>query len=160
LTIPVGPRWVGGRLWRSSLPDSDVPVYLIEQADYFDRDDPAQGRGLYQFTLPSGQKLDYPDNAERYIFFSRAVLETLRLLDLWPNVLHTHDWQTGLVPVYLRQVYGKVPTTTLAERYEKIRTVFTIHNIAYQGLFPQSDLALTGLDWRLFNYQQLEFYGQ
>jgi starch synthase len=160
VTIPVGSRWVVGRLWQSTLPDSDVPVYLIEQADYFDRDDPAQGRGLYQFTLPSGQKLDYPDNAERYIFFSRAVLEALRLLDLWPDVLHTHDWQTGLVPVYLREIYRRAPSFTLAQRYEKLRTVFTIHNIAYQGLFPQGDLALTGLDWRLFNYQQLEFYGQ
>lgn len=158
--IPVGSRWITGRLWRSTLPDSDVPVYLIEQGDYFDRDDPAQGRGLYQFTLPSGQKLDYPDNLERFIFFSRAVLESLRLLNLWPDLLHLHDWQTGLVPVYLREDYRRHSSYELAERYEKIRTVFTIHNIAYQGIFRQSDMPLTGLDWRLFNYRQLEFYGQ
>jgi starch synthase len=156
-TVPVGARSVTGRLWTATLPDSSVPVYLIEQADYFERDDPAQGRGLYQYTLPGGQKRDYPDNCERFVFFGRAVLEAVRLLDLWPDVLHNHDWQTGLVPVYLREIYGTEPTRR--ERYRKMRSVFTIHNIAYQGLFRHTELPLTGLDWRLFNYRQLEFYG-
>jgi starch synthase len=151
---------VTGRLWRSSLPDSDVAAVLIEQADYFERDDPTQGRGLYQFNLPGGQKRDYPDNCERFVFFARAVLEALRLLDLWPDVLHCHDWQAGLIPVYLREVYSRHTSPEYQERYERIRSVFTIHNIAYQGLFRQADLPLTGLDWRLFNYRQLEFYGQ
>jgi len=155
-TVPVGARSVSGRLWTATLPDSSVPVYLIEQPDYFERDDPAQGRGLYQYTLPGGQKRDYPDNCERFVFFARAVLEALRLLDLRPDVLHNHDWQTGLVPVYLREVYAK---SASRERYRQIRTVLTIHNIAYQGLFRHTELPLTGLDWRLFNYRQLEFYG-
>jgi starch synthase len=64
------------------------------------------------------------------------------------------------VPVYLRELYGKDPMTPAYERYRAIRSVFTIHNVAYQGLFRASELAVTGLDWRLFNYQQLEFYGQ
>jgi starch synthase len=153
-TIPIGNRTVAGSLWRATLPDSPVPVYLVEQPEYFDRDDPAQGRGLYQFTLPGGQKRDYPDNCERFIFFSRAVLEAIRLLDFWPDVLHLNDWQTGLVPVYLREVYGRQPG------YDRLRTLFTIHNIAYQGQFWHWDMLLTGLDWRLFNYRQLEFYGQ
>jgi starch synthase len=156
-SVPVGARSITGRLWTATLPDSSVPVYLIEHADYFERDDSSQGRGLYQYTLPGGQKRDYPDNCERFVFFARAVLEVLRLLDLSPEVLHNHDWQTGLVPVYLREVYGNQPA--FRERYRKIRTVFTIHNIAYQGLFRHTDLPLTGLDWRLFNYRQLEFYG-
>lgn len=158
-TVPVGGRTVSGKLWRATLPDSSVPVYLVEQAEYFERDDPAQGRGLYQYTLPGGQKRDYPDNCERFVFFCRAVLEALRLLDLWPDVLHNHDWQTGLVPVYLREVCGQHAIPALREQYRRIRTVFTIHNIAYQGLFRHTELPLTGLDWRLFNYQQLEFYG-
>jgi starch synthase len=154
LRIPVGNRMVPGRLWQAILPDSDVPVYLVEQANYFERDDPAQNRGLYQFTLPGGHKRDYPDNCERFIYFSRAVLEAIRLLDYWPNVLHVNDWQTALVPVYLRETYGQTPG------YEHIRTLLTIHNLAYQGQFWHWDMLLTGLNWKLFNYRQLEYYGQ
>jgi starch synthase len=153
-SVPIGNRTVAGTLWRATLPDSNVPVYLVDQPDYFDRDDPAQGRGLYQFTLPGGHRRDYPDNCERFIFFSRAVLEALRLLDYWPDVLHLNDWQTGLIPVYLREQYRGRPG------YDRLRTLFTIHNIAYQGQFWHWDMLLTGLDWRLFNYRQLEFYGQ
>lgn len=153
-SILIGNRTVSGTLWRATLPNSTVPVYLVEQPEYFGRDDSAQGRGLYQFTLPGGQKRDYPDNCERFIFFCRAVLEALRLLDYWPGVLHVNDWQTGLTPVYLREIYRSQPG------YERVRTLFTIHNIAYQGQFWHWDMLLTGLDWRLFNYRQLEFYGQ
>src|SRR5438552_510676 len=74
-TIPIGNKSVPGALWQASLPNSAVTVYLIEQAEYFERDDPAHGRGLYQFALPGGQKRDYPDNCERFVFFCRAVLE-------------------------------------------------------------------------------------
>jgi len=151
--LPVGTKVIPGRLWRSRLSNSSVPVYLVEQPGYFERDDPATGRGLYQYTLPNGQKRDYPDNCERYVFFCRAVLEAIRLLDWWPDVIHANDWQTGLLPVYLREEYRSLP------RFEPIRSLFTIHNIAYQGLFWHWDMNLTGLDWRLFNYRQLEFFG-
>jgi starch synthase len=153
-SVPVGQRTVDGRLWRATLPDSDVPVYLVEQPEYFDRDDLAQGRSLYQFTLPTGQKRDYPDNCERFVFFCRAILESLRLLDFWPDVLHLNDWQTGLVPVYLRELYGG------QHGYNRVRTLLTIHNLAYQGQFWHWDMLLTGLGWHLFNFHQLEFYGQ
>jgi starch synthase len=159
-TLRIGARLLHGRIWQATLPHSSVPVYLIEQPDLFERDDPVLGRGLYQLTLPDGRKCDYPDNCERFIFFSRAVLETLRLLDLWPDVLHCHDWQTGLVPVYLAEEYRRHPLPALRREYQHIRTVFTIHNIAYQGLFPFSEYPATALDVRLFNYHQLEFYGQ
>jgi starch synthase len=154
LRIPIGNRTVTGKLWQATLPDSEVPVYLVEQANYFERDDPAQGRGLYQFTLPGGHKRDYPDNCERFIYFSRALLEAIRLLDYWPDVLHINDWQTGLVPVYLRETYRETPG------YDRIQTLLTIHNLAYQGQFWHWDMLLTGLDWKLFNYRQLEYYGQ
>jgi starch synthase len=159
-SVLVGPRQYAGRLWRSSLPDSDVPVYLVEQPDLFDRDDPAQGRGIYQFTTPEGQKRDYADNCSRFIFFCRAVLEALPLIGFWPDVLHANDWQTGLVPVLLREFYRKQGGFSLRERYGRARTLFTIHNIAYQGAFWHWDMMLTGLDWKLFNSRQLEFYGQ
>lgn len=152
-TVPIGRRSVAGRLWRSESPDSNVSVYLIEQADYYDRDDPEIGQGLYQYHTGRGQKSDYPDNCERYTFFCRAILESLPLIHFWPDCLHLNDWQTGLVPVYLREAYRGQP------RYSDIRTLYTIHNIAYQGVFAQQELPLTGLDWQLFNYRQLEYHG-
>ena len=88
------------------------------------------------------------------------MLEAIRLLNYWPDVLHNNDWQTGLAPVYLREEYSRHLLPELRSRYDKIRTLFTIHNLAYQGLFWHWDMPLTGLDWRLFNYQQLEFYGK
>src|SRR5260221_503963 len=106
-SIPIGSRTVTGGLWQSTLPDSDVPIYFVEQPEYFERDDPAQGRGLYQLTQPGGQKRDYSDNCERFVFFSRAILEAMRLLNYWPRILHLNDWQTGLAPVYLRELYRK-----------------------------------------------------
>src|SRR3954454_2497765 len=86
----VGDRNVGGRLWRSSLPN-DVPVYLVEHNDYFDRDDPAQGRSIYQYAAPDGSKRDYDDNCERFTFLNRAAMEVLPLLDFFPEVLHVND---------------------------------------------------------------------
>ena len=141
-------------MWRATLPDSDVPVYLVEQAEYYERDDPAQGLGLYQYSLPDGKRSDYADNCERFVFFCRAVMEAPRLLGFWPNVIHANDWQTGLVPVYLQQEYRWKPG------YKNVRALFTIHNIAYQGRFWHLDMPLTGLPWWLFNHRQLEFYAQ
>jgi starch synthase len=159
LRIPVGNQTVEGRLWRSRLPGSEVPTYLVEQAGYFDRDDPAKGLGLYQFTEANGNRRDYADNCARFVFFCRAVLEAVRLLDYWPDVLHVNDWQTGLVPVYLREEYGRYPDLALRERYGRLKTLLTIHNIAYQGNFWHWDLPLTGLSWSLFNHRKLEFHG-
>src|SRR5262245_51720758 len=102
--VPFGDRLSTGALWRSALPGSGVPVFLVEQAHYYERDDPARGAGLYQFTDADGRKRDYPDNCERFLFFQQAVLEAVRLLDWWPDVLHNNDWQTGLIPVYLRRL--------------------------------------------------------
>jgi starch synthase len=167
-TVQVGSKTVPGRLWRSSLGGGSVPVYLIEQNDYFDRDDPAHGRGIYGYTSGDGSRRDYEDNCERFVFFNRAVLEALPLLDTWPDVIHVNDWQTGLLPVYLKEEYrkrgdylsgGAFPGERLVD-YDRIRTLLTIHNIAYQGVFWHWDMRLTGLDWRLFNPRQLEFYGK
>ena len=154
LSIPIGNRTVPGHLWQAALPDSDVPVFLIDQPEYYDRDSPAEGRGLYQFTLPGGEKRDYPDNCERFVFFDRAVLQATEALDLRPGIIHANDWQTGLIPVYLQEELRQKPT------FHNTKTFFTIHNLAYQGVFWHWDMLLTGLDWKLFNQRQLEFYGQ
>jgi starch synthase len=171
-SVPLGSRTISGSLYRTELPHSRVPVFFVEQTDFFERDDPAKGMGLYQYTLPDGGKRDYPDNSARYVFFCRAVLEAMRLLDFWPDVLHVNDWQTSLLPVYVRE-QRKIhrvtrsgepsrlarPAPEVGEKIAAIRTLLTIHNIAYQGLFWHFDMPLTGLPWSLFNYEELEFHG-
>jgi starch synthase len=158
-SVQVGNRSVPGRLWRSHLPDSDVIVYLVENDGYFDRDSGPNG-GLYQYMAPDRSRHDYQDNCERFVFFNRAILEALPQLDFWPDVLHVNDWQTGLVPVYLREQYRHRSELRSHLHYHQVRTLMTIHNIAYQGTFWHWDLTLAGLDWRLFNPRQLEFYGK
>ncbi len=141
--IPIGSKLVSGHLLRSVLPGSDVPVYLIDQPQYFDRE------GLY-----NEQGRDYNDNCERYVFFCRAVVEAIRLLDLPADVVHANDWQTGLIPALLETEYH------LSDRYRSLTTLFTIHNMAYQGQFWHWDMLLTGLDWKYFNWQQMEYHGK
>lgn len=140
---PIGRKFVGGEFLKSTLPGSDVPVYLVKQDDYFGRE------GLYG----EGGR-DYHDNCERFVFFSRAVLLAIRKFDLDIDVLHCHDWQTGLLPVYLKTTHAGLPG------FESIASLYTIHNLAYQGSFWHWDMELTGLGWEYFNWQQLEFYGR
>lgn len=143
LAIPIGRKTVTGSLLRGQLPDTSVPVYFVDQPGYFDRP------GLYQ-----SEGKDYIDNCERFVFFCRAVLEAIDRLHLPVDILHANDWQTGLVPAYLKTEYAGVPG------YEQIRSVLTIHNMAYQGQFWHWDMLLTGIDWKYFNWQQMEFFGK
>ncbi|MDR3622043.1 MAG: glycogen synthase GlgA [Paludisphaera borealis] len=142
LQIPVGSQVVEGHVYESRLPGSNVPVYLIDQPSYFDRE------GLYQHL---GK--DFGDNCERFVFFQRAVLEAVLALGLRPDVFHCNDWQTGLIPVYLKTLYRRYPELASAG------TLLTIHNLAYQGLFWHWDMPITGLDWSLFHHRALEFHG-
>jgi len=141
--VPIGSKMVTGHLLRSSMPGCDVPVYLVQQDQYFDRDQ-----------LYGADGKDYIDNCERFVFFCRAVLESIRLLDLPVEVIHANDWQSGLVPAYLKIEYQHNP------RYQNIATLLTIHNISYQGQFWHWDMLLTGLDWKYFNWHQMEFHGK
>jgi starch synthase len=156
--VRMGDKPMPGRIWRTRLADGSVPLFLLEQREYFDRVDPAAGRGLYQENALGGLK-DYPDNCARFGWFSRAVLEALPRLGYWPDVLHLNDWQAGLTPLYLREFYRRHPRGELRQRYERIRTAFTIHNLAYQGMFWQFDMPLLGLPRRLFNPDGIEFHG-
>lgn len=140
--VPIGNKMVGGSLLRSTLPGGTVPVYFVENREYFDRPE------LYQ-----QDSKDYSDNCERFVFFARGVLEAIRLLDLQPDVLHANDWQAALLPAYLKIEYRGVPG------YENLGSLLTIHNLAYQGVFWHWDMLLTGLDWKYFNWQQMEFFG-
>lgn len=153
LPVPMGPRVLACPLFRARLPHSDVPVYLVEHQPFFERDDGGR-RGLYQETLPSGAKADYGDNVERFTFFSRAVLETIPHLGFTPDILHANDWQTGLVPVYLAELYRGRPG------FGSVRSVYTIHNMAFQGDFGRDAMRLTGLPQRLFESGPLEFYNK
>lgn len=141
--IPIGHKIVRGQLLRTYLPGGEVPVYLVEQDDYFDRTELYGERGEA-----------YKDNCERFVFFSRAALEIIRMLRLGIEVVHCNDWQTGLIPALLETEYLH------ASSYERVGSLMTIHNLAYQGLFWHWDMALTGLDWKYFNLHQMEFYGQ
>ncbi len=140
--VPIGSKMVTGHLLRSKIPGTEVPVYLVQQEQYFDRDQ-----------LYSVDGNDYSDNCERFVFFNRAVLEAIRLLDMPVDVLHCNDWQTGLLPAYLKIEYQSVP------RYQRIASLLTVHNMSYQGQFWHWDMLLTGLDWKYFNWRQMEFHG-
>ena len=142
LEISIGKKTVRGSLLKGHLPGRQVPVYFVEQDDYFDRPE-----------LYGEDGKDYEDNCERFVFFSRAVLEAIRLLNLKVDLLHANDWQTGLLPAYLKTELAGVPP------YEQIATLFTVHNLAYQGNFWHWDMLLTGLDWKYFNWHQMEFHG-
>lgn len=123
-------------LWRGQTSDSP-PLLLIEKDEFFDRS------YLYG---PPGR--DYADNASRFFFFSKAVVQIAQRLSPRPDVLHLHDWHTGLAAVIARR------------ECPQIKTVFTIHNIAYQGKFPAADFELTNLPWEYFTPEGIEFYGQ
>jgi len=120
-----------------------IKVYFIENAGLFNRE------GLY-----GDKQGDHPDNLERFSFYCRRSLELLKEINFKPDIIHCHDWQSSLIPVFLKTVYSQDPF------YKKIRTVLTIHNIGYQGLFPREEFPKLGLDWSLFSMEGLEFYGK
>ncbi|MBN2586879.1 MAG: glycogen synthase GlgA [Candidatus Fermentibacteraceae bacterium] len=121
---------------RSVHPLGGFPVYLVSRDEHFDR------KGIYGPDPGSA----YPDNAARFAFFCRAVVALCESLPEPPELIHCHDWQTGLVPVYLRNSIRPA-------------VVLTIHNLHYQGNFPRDDYGCTCLPWSLFTMQGLEFYG-
>lgn len=112
--------------------------YFVDNEYYFNRD------RLY----------GHFDDGERFSYFNRAVLESLNYLDFFPDILHCHDWHTAMIPYLLRVDYQS------HNGYGLIRTVFTIHNLQFQGIFPQGILGdLLGLNREFFQPDQLEFYG-
>jgi starch synthase len=142
LRIQMGDSFKSGDL-RSFSPEPNFTVHLICREEFFDR------------KLPYGNgERDYDDNHHRFIFFGKAVVEVMRSLDLDADILHGHDWQAGLVPLFLRSAEDRY-ATTLA-----IRTVHTIHNIAFQGLFPMKSFNRTNLPHELMGMDGVEFFGQ
>ncbi len=121
LAVPFGEGEEQAIVYETRL--DDVPVYMVDNARFFDR------YGIYA----------YPDDAERFIFFSRAALELARALDWPPHIVHCNDWHTALVPNWLKTVYRDDPF------WRNTRTVFTVHNLAYQGVFGHRVLEVAGL---------------
>jgi starch synthase len=140
-SCPISHSAVSGEIVESEY--DGIPAYLVEKDEYFYRD--------YLYSTPDG---DYLDNAERFTFFSKSILEAIKVTGWFPDVLHCNDWQTGLVPLFLRVLYRDNPNL------EKIGTLFTIHNLGYQGLFWHYDMHLLNVGWEYFTPEYLEFYGK
>ncbi|MGD0349981.1 MAG: glycogen synthase GlgA [Verrucomicrobiota bacterium] len=140
--LPLGGRRVQAELWSLEINQAET-VYFIHQPEFYHR------AGLYQ-----ENDVSYPDNAERFIFFSKCVAQLARYLPWRPDVVHINDWQTGLVPALILEQrraegWGNPPPTCL-----------TIHNLFYQGIFPPGAFALTNLPREFFTMEGAEFYGQ
>ena len=136
IEVPVG--WRNQFCGIEKLDYQGIAIYFLDNEYYFKR------HGSYGFE----------DDGERFAFFSRAVLEALPYLEDRPEIIHCHDWQTGLIPVLLKAHYVNQPL------YKGLKTVFTIHNLRYQGVYPKSVLAdLLNLSDLYFHMDALEFYG-
>jgi starch synthase len=143
IKVQVGNRIELADIYEGVIPGTNVAAYFIASEKYFGR------AGLYQ-----DKGVDYPDNCERFTFYSRAVLEFLKKTGWKPDVIHCNDWQSALIIMYVKTLYKDDPF------YSNVATVYSIHNMGYQGTFPAEQLPITGLGWEYFNPGSLEFYGK
>jgi starch synthase len=142
LKIEMGDQYLSGEVLSFS-PKENLTVYLVCRDEFFDR----------RYPYGNGDR-DYEDNADRFTFFCKAVVETMRLAELGADIVHAHDWPAALLPLLVREAERRF-SVTLA-----MKTVFTIHNIAYQGLFPAVFFPRTNLPEELSSVDGLEYYGQ
>lgn len=126
-----------------SIIGKNIKVYFIENDVYFNRD-----------CLYGDKAGDFKDNLDRFSYYNKRALDLLKEINYCPEIIHCHDWQSALIPVYLKTLYMK------ESFYKNIKTVLTIHNIGYQGLFKKEEFPRLGLNWSLFNMEMLEFYGK
>ncbi len=142
INVPVGINKIRATLSEGKL-DNQVPIYFLDHSHYYNRD---------SYYGESGY--DYSDNAERFIFFCRGILESCKSLGFRPDIIHCSDWQTGLIPAYIKVLYNSDPF------FKNTKTIFSIHNLGYQGNFHDSVLPLAHLPWTLYNQEGVEFYGE
>ena len=140
--LPLGARQKRAGLWSLEV-EKRLTIYFVDQPEFYQR------AGLYQ-----ENDVSYPDNAERFIFFSKCVVSLAHHFPWRPDIVHVNDWQAGLVPALMRhqwrgEGWGNPPPACL-----------TIHNLAYQGIFPAAAFALTNLPGEFFTIDGAEFYGQ
>lgn len=144
LGVPFGENREEWACIRRDKINDNLSFYFIEHDRFYDRPK------LYDW---GGS--EYSDNAERFIFLSRAIMQAALALDIKVDVLHANDWHTALCNVYVKSdLYRSYP------HFSNTRSVMTIHNIGYQGVFNKANLMWTGLGWDYFNFQCLEFYDQ
>lgn len=139
----LGERTIRGTLRLATLPDSDVPLYLVQNDPFFDRP-----------YLYGPNAAEYPDAMVRFCFFSMAVLDGIAKTPWMPQVVHCNDWHTSTIPAYVKTRFAG------HRAWANMPTVLTIHNLAYQGQYPAEKLLETGLPWNLFSPDHLEFYGR
>ncbi|MBP5591995.1 glycogen/starch synthase [bacterium] len=137
--VQVGEKFEKAEIFEAIHEESGAKVVFVANP-YFERD------GLY-----GNDTGDYPDNSERFVFFSRAVLEYAKIFR--PDIIHCNDWHTALVPVYLREIYCK------EEPLQNTKTVFSLHDIRFQGKFWSYDFGILNLGREVFVPEKLEFYG-
>jgi starch synthase len=134
ITVKLGSQNLVARIWESTA-SNGVRLFLVQRDEFFDRSH------LYGNVYG-----DYEDAAARFVFFSKVAVELLRYIEPHPEIVHLHDWQTGLIPGLIRA--QGLP----------VKTVFTIHNLAYQGNFWSHDFALANLDATYFTHRSYEFF--
>lgn len=142
ISVPLGDWKVEGDILSCTI-KPNLHVYFLAQPQFFDRNE------LYQ--TKDG---DYPDNAERFTFFSRGAVEAMIALGIKPDIVHVHDWQAAMIPLLLKTHYKN------RKEFVNTKTLLTIHNLGYQGLFPADDMRLLGLGWEYFTFDKLEFWGK
>jgi starch synthase len=144
--VSVGFENIPYDVFRGKIPNSSLEVFVLGNDRFFDRP------GIY---VDSATGRDYPDQADRWIFFQRAVMEVFKSASPAPDVLHCHDHQTGLIPAYLRKIY------CTDYSYTQTRSIFTIHNMGYQGVFRRDVIGRTGFnDAEFYPMGPFEFYGK
>jgi starch synthase len=144
--VPMGPGWSRTEVYHTRMAGTSIDVFVIGCGAYFYRD------GLYD---DPATKEGYSDNMQRFIFFMKAGLEVVRRLGHPPDVIHCHDWQTALVPGLLRTNLIRDPF------FSRVGTLFTIHNLAYQGNYPKESLYWAGIDYsHFFPNSPFEFWGR
>lgn len=134
--VPIGGTTHEARLNTAAI--DDVPVYLVDYAPFFDRP----------------KVYEYEDDGKRFAFFGRAILEILPAAAWWPDILHVNDWHSALATTFLKTTHAVEP------RYQRIRSVLTIHNLLHQGLFGRDVFEWTGLPGETWNPEGVEFFGQ
>jgi starch synthase len=141
--IPLGRRQYSSSIYQTVL-DGGVPVYMVEREDMYNRPN-----------LYGNLSGDYYDNLERFTFLSHAALIFTEKINFFPDIIHCHDWQTGLVPALIKGPYSN------SNSLKGAKSVFTLHNIGYQGIFPAEDFYVTGLPMSDFFHQEgMEFWGK
>jgi starch synthase len=142
IIIPIGTHDYHIHLWKGRT-ESGIPIYFLEKDELYDR----------SYLYGSPVRGDYEDNAERFIVLSLAARQLCAAIDWYPSIFHLHDWQTGLVAAYFQMIWR------YDSRFGRSGTVFTVHNIAYQGIFPAGFFSLTNLPPSAWSLQGIEFWG-